>query len=98
MKYRELLNKAKEMNISAHSLAIADALDNTLDFIYNEEEFERLCDFGADVLLNDDNKITTEIVAREINSLVTQEGKSVDEVLEMDSRDFLKEVSYLLFD
>lgn len=96
MKYRELLNKAKEMNISAHRLAVANAIDCILDFDYNEEEFEQLCDFSTDILMDDD-KITAEIVARTINALVTQDRKSVDEVFEMDESDFLEEVAYSFY-
>lgn len=94
MKYRELLNKAKEMGIMAYGLAVANAIDCILDFDYNEKEFEQLCDFGVDIIL-DNNNITAEIIAQGINELVTEEGNSVDEVLEMSKLDFIEEIAYL---
>lgn len=95
MTYREQLNKVRDLGISICDLKIADELDAVLDFEYTEEEFESLCAFSVKVYL-DAETMTTNAIARCINDLVDEEGKTVEEILEMDKWDFIDEASDLL--
>lgn len=95
MTYREQLNKVRDLGISICDLKIANELDAVLDFEYTEEEFESLCAFSVEVYL-DAKTMTTDAIARCINDLVDEEGKTVEEILEMDKWDFIDEASDLL--
>lgn len=95
MTYREQLNKVRDLGISICDLKIADELDAVLDFEYTEEEFESLCAFSVEAYL-DAETMTTNAIAKCINDLVDEEGKTVEEILEMDKWDFIDEASDLL--
>lgn len=95
MTYREQLNKVRNLGISICDLEIANELDAVLDFEYTEEEFESLCAFSVEAYL-DAEAMTTNAIARCINDLVDEEGKTVEEILEMDKWDFIDEASDLL--
>lgn len=92
MTYREQLNKVRNLGISICDLEIANELDAVLDFEYTEEEFESLCAFGVEAYL-DAEAMTTNAIAKCINDLVDEEGKTVEEILEMDKWDFIDEAS-----
>lgn len=92
MTYREQLNKVRDLGISICDLEIANELDAVLDFEYNEEEFESLCAFSVEAYL-DAETMTTNAIAKCINDLVDEEGKTVKEILEMDKWDFIDEAS-----
>ena len=92
MTYREQLNKVRDLGISICDLEIANELDAVLDFEYTEEEFESLCVFSVEAYL-DAEAMTTNAIARCINDLVDEEGKTVEEILEMDKWDFIDEAS-----
>lgn len=92
MTYREQLNKVRDLGISICDLEIANELDAVLDFEYTEEEFESLCAFSIEAYL-DAETMTTNAIARCINDLVNEEGKTVKEILEMDKWDFIDEAS-----
>ena len=92
MMYREQLNKIRNLGISICDLEIANELDAVLDFEYTEEEFESLCAFGVEAYL-DAEAMTTNAIAKCINDLVDEEGKTVEEILEMDKWDFIDEAS-----
>lgn len=91
MTYREQLNKVNELGINICDLAIANELDSVLSFDYTEEQFESLCAFGRRIYLKFE-EITVDAIADCINDLVNEEGKTVEEILEMDKGDFLDEV------
>lgn len=92
MTYREQLNKVRNLGISICDLKIANELDAVLDFEYTEEEFESLCAFSVEAYL-DAEAMTTNAIAKCINDLVDEEGKTVEEILEMDKWDFIDEAS-----
>lgn len=92
MTYREQLNKVRDLGISICDLEIANELDAVLDFEYTEEEFESLCAFSVGVYL-DAETMTANAIARCINDLINEEGKTVEEILEMDKWDFIDEAS-----
>lgn len=92
MTYREQLDKVRDLGISICDLEIANELDAVLDFEYTEEEFESLCAFSVEAYL-DAEAMTTNAIAKCINDLVDKEGKTVEEILEMDKWDFIDEAS-----
>lgn len=95
MTYREKLNIVYELGISICDLEIASELDAVLDFDYTEDEFESLCDFGLEIYLKAE-MMTTSAIAYCINKLVNEDGKTVEEILEMDKWDFINKASNYL--
>ena len=92
MTYREQLDKVRDLGISICDLEIANELDAVLDFEYTEEEFESLCAFSVEIYLKAE-KMTTNAIAYCINDLVEEEGKTVEEILEMNKWDFIDKAS-----
>lgn len=92
MTYREQLNKVNNLGISICDLEVANELDAILDFDYTDDKFESLCAFGARIYLKAEN-ITAVAIAKCINDLVNEEGKTVEEILEMDKWDFIDKAS-----
>ena len=92
MKYREQLNKVRDLGISICDLEIANELPADLDFEYTEAEFEDLCAFGVEIYLKAE-KMTTDAIAYCINDLVNEEGKTVEEILKMNNWDFIDKAS-----
>lgn len=95
MTYREQLNKVNELGISICDLEVASELDAVLDFDYTEDEFESLCAFGVEIYLKAET-MTTNAIAYYINDLVNEDGKTVEEILEMDKWDFIVKASNYL--
>ena len=95
MTYREQLNKLEELGITPTSIEIGNSCDCIFDFNYSDEEFEKLCNFAEEMYLKAD-VMTTDAVARCINDLVNEEGKTVEEILEMDKWDFIDKASNYL--
>ena len=94
MTYREKLNKLEELGITPTSIEVGNSCDCIFDFDYSDEEFEKLCRFAERMYL-EANVMTTVAVAKCINQLV-EEGKTVEEILEMDKWDFINEASNYL--
>lgn len=94
MTYREQLNKLEELGITPTSVEIANSCDCIFDFNYSDEEFEKLCRFAERMYL-EANVMTTVAVAKCINQLV-EDGKTVEEILEMDKWDFIDKASNYL--
>ena len=94
MTYREQLNKLEELGITPTSIEIGNSCDCIFDFDYSDEEFEKLCRFAERMYL-EANVMTTVAVAKCINQLV-EEGKTVEEILEMDKWDFIDKASNYL--
>ena len=95
MTYREQLNKLEELGITPTSIEIGNSCDCIFDFNYSDEEFEKLCNFAEEMYLKAD-VMTTDAVAKCINDLVNEDGKTVEEILEMDKWDFIDKASYWL--
>ena len=95
MTYREKLNKLKELGITPTSIEVGNSCDCIFDFDYSDEEFEKLCNFAEEMYLKAD-VMTTDAIAYCINDLVNEEGKTVEEILEMDKWDFIDKASYWL--
>lgn len=95
MTYREQLNKVNNLGISICDLEVANELDAILDFDYTDDEFESLCAFGARIYLKAEN-MTAVAIAECINDIVNEEGKTVEEILEMDKWDFIDKASNYL--
>ena len=94
MTYREKLNKLEELGITPTSVEIANSCDCIFDFDYSDEEFEKLCNFAERMYLEAD-VMTTDAVAKYINQLV-EDGKTVEEILEMDKWYFIDKASNYL--
>ena len=92
MTYREQLNKLEELGITPTSIEIGNSCDCIFDFNYSDEEFEKLCRFAEEMYLKAD-VMTTDAVAKCINDLVNEDGKTVEEILEMDKWDFIGKAS-----
>lgn len=95
MTYREQLNKVNNLGISICDLEVANELDAILDFDYTDDEFESLCAFGVRIYLKAEN-MTAVAIAKCINDLVNEEGKTVEGILEMDKWDFIDKASNYL--
>ena len=95
MTYREQLNKVNNLGISICDLDVANELDAILDFDYTDDEFESLCAFGVRIYLKAEN-MTAVAIAECINDIVNEEGKTVEEILEMDKWDFIDKASNYL--
>ena len=94
MTYREQLNKLEELGITPTSIEVGNSCDCIFDFDYSDEEFEKLCNFAEEMYLKAD-VMTTDAVAKCINQLV-EDGKTVEEILEMDKWDFIDKASNYL--
>lgn len=95
MTYREQLNKLEELGITPTSIEVGNSCDCIFDFDYSDEEFEKLCNFAERMYLKAD-VMTTDAVAKCINDLVNEDGKTVEEILEMDKFDFIDKASNYL--
>ena len=95
MTYREQLNKLEELGITPTNIEIANSCDCIFDFDYSDEEFEKLCNFAERMYL-EAYVMTTDAVAKCINDLVNEDGKTVEEILEMDKWDFIDKASNYL--
>ena len=95
MTYREQLNKLEELGITPTSIEIGNSCDCIFDFDYSDEEFEKLCNFAEEMYLKAD-VMTTDAVAKCINDLVNEDGKTVEEILEMDKWYFIDKASNYL--
>ena len=95
MTYREQLNKLEELGITPTSIEVGNSCDCIFEFNYSDEEFEKLCNFAERMYLKAD-VMTTDAVAKCINDLVNEDGKTVEEILEMDKWDFIKKASNYL--
>ena len=95
MTYREQLNKLEELGITPTNIEIANSCDCIFDFDYSDEEFEKLCNFAEEMYLKAD-VMTTDAVAKCINDLVNEDGKTVEEILKMDKWDFIDKASNYL--
>ena len=94
MTYREQLNKLEELGITPTSIEIGNSCDCIFDFNYSDEEFEKLCRFAERMYVEAD-VMTTDAVAKYINQLV-EDGKTVEEILEMDKWYFINKASNYL--
>ena len=94
MTYREQLNKLEELGITPTSVEIANSCDCIFNFNYSDEEFEKLCRFAERMYVEAD-VMTTDAVAKYINQLV-EDGKTVEEILEMDKWVFIDRASNYL--
>lgn len=92
MTHRESLNKLEELGITPTSIEIGNSCDCIFDFDYSDEEFEKLCNFAEEMYLKAD-VMTTDAVAKYINNLVNEDGKTVEEILEMDKWYFIDKAS-----
>lgn len=95
MTYREKLNKVNELGIDIFDLSIADELNSILDFDYTDEEFERLCEYAKNAYY-EAYEMTINAIADCINDLVNEDGKTVEEVLKMNKKDFVGKASNYL--
>ena len=92
MTYREKLNKLEELGITPTSIEVGNSCDCIFDFDYSDEEFEKLCNFAEEMYLKAD-VMTTGAVAKCINDLVNEDGKTVEEILKMDKWYFIDKAS-----
>ena len=92
MTYREQLNKVAELGLNICDLEIANEFDGILDFDYTEEQFEKLCKFGVKIYLAV-SEMTASAIADCINDLVNEDGKTVEEIIQMKEYDFIDKAS-----
>ena len=95
MTFREQLNKVNELGISICDLEVAYECDCIFNFEYTEQEFEQLCDFAKYCYLKDESgNIAPNFIAYAINELIKEDGKTIQEVLNMSKWDMLEKASY----
>lgn len=92
MTYLEILNKAKELNLSISKLKIAYECDNALDFEYTDQEFNDLCDFVYNIYINSDD-IQLEYITYCINDLIRY-GWKPKQITQLDIQEFFDKTSY----
>lgn len=80
MTFREQLNKVNELGINICDLAIANECDCVFGFKYSDKQFEKLCSLARQVYLKSEY-ITENAIARTINDYITQDGKTISQVL-----------------
>ena len=95
MTYREQLNKLEELGITPTNIEIANSCNGLFEFNYSDEEFEKLCRFAERTYFKSD-ALTTSAIACYINDLVNEDGKTIEEILEMDKWDFINKASNYL--
>lgn len=92
MKFREQLNKAKELGFSISELKIANECDCIFEFEYTEKEFEWLCEQAHYCYLNAE-QMTEFAIAMAINELIVKENYTIDEVLDLCKWDLIDKAS-----
>lgn len=91
MKFRDQLNKAKEIGIIVGELNVANECDAVFEFKYTDKEFEQLCDFVYYCWLKDcSGNITPYHLAQAVNELIKEDEKTIDEVTDMSKWDMLE--------
>lgn len=94
MTFREQLNKVNELGISICDLEVANECDCIFNFEYTEQEFDQLCDFVRHCYLKDQSgNITPNHIAQAINELITEDEKTIQEVLDTNRWDMLDKAS-----
>lgn len=81
MTYREQLNKAREMGLNIVNLLIADECESNFGFVYNEKEFEQLCEYVRICYIKGDCSASS--ICTAINYYATDKGKTVEQILKM---------------
>lgn len=95
MKFKETLRLARENNINSCDLLIAEEFENTLQFKYTNSEFERLCICARDAYLKT-KSITVEAIALCVNSLITSEGYTIQQVCDMRSLTLVNKAQWFM--
>ncbi len=95
MTYREQLEKVKELGINVGELLIADECDCVLDFEMSDKDFEDICGFAYYIYLKSEG-LTAHAIAKYINCLVVDKGKTIEEVTDTNKWDFIEEASYYM--
>lgn len=90
MTYKETLEIARKNGIGILTFSIAFECESQFTFAYTEEEFEKLCDRVFYAYLDQHCGII-EIwhIAFAINELIEECGKSVEDVLSMETQNLL---------
>lgn len=79
--YRESLNFIRNNNISILDITVACECDCAFDFDYTDEQFEKLCEIAKNSVLKGERCIDEYAVATAINYMITEEEKSIEDVL-----------------
>ena len=89
MKFREQLEKAKELGLRICDLTVANECDCVFNFDYTAQEFECLCGLAVYVYLKEES-LTAHDIASAINDLIEHGDYTVYQVLEMSNREFIE--------
>ena len=88
MTYKETLDCAKEHGLRAYDLVVAQECDWAFNFDFDDAQFEKLCDKVANVYSHSmDVGVDACCVAMAVNRLIDDEGKGIEDVLQMDFYD-----------
>lgn len=79
--YREILDFIRKNNISILDATIACECVCALEFDYTDEQFEKLCEVAKNAVLKGERHIDEYAVASAINYMITEEEKSIEDVL-----------------
>nr|DAJ52036.1 MAG TPA: hypothetical protein [Caudoviricetes sp.] len=90
MKYREQLEKVQALGINICELEIANECDSVFEFETTEQEFENLCEFANYIYLKSED-LTPNAIAQCINEMITNSGKTIEEVTRMEKWDLMNE-------
>lgn len=83
MNYREALDFTRKNNISILDITVACECDCAFEFDYTDEQFERLCEVAKNAVLKGERNIDEYAVATAINYLIVDDGKSIEDVINM---------------
>lgn len=91
LRNREEMVKFLTSHFRYHTM---NSWNNATSYAHNVKlyNFESLCAFGVRIYLKAET-MTTDAIAYCINDLVNEEGKTVEEILEMDKWDFIDKAS-----
>lgn len=93
MTYREQLNKVNELGINICDLTIANECNCVFEFPYTEEQFETLCEFALYIYLKTED-LSENDIAIAINDLIKNGDYTIEEVCEMNKREFVEFVEF----
>lgn len=88
MSYRELLAKAKDLELDVTKLNIANECDCVFNFQMTDDEFEELCEFAYYIYLKSEY-LSANAIAQCINHMIVEEGKTIDDVITTEKWKFI---------
>jgi hypothetical protein len=95
MKYKEQLEKVRQMGISIIDLEVANECECVFDFDYTEEEFEKLCGLAVELYLKS-SEITACSIAYTLKELIVNERHTIEDILDFNKWELIEMASYYM--